>query len=122
MQSASIPADNAPRRRVGAPRTGRPNKSTKTLRDKILGALTKVGGEVWLAKLAMEHPSDFAWLLAKLLPREGVTDLGNYTFIVQQLHVPAAPIPGVLNSPIAAHIDLTARRLGGGGPVIEAEQ
>ncbi len=41
------------------------------------------------------------------------------TFIVQQFAIPAEPIPGVQNSPIAAHI-APSRRLSGPGEVIEA--
>lgn len=41
------------------------------------------------------------------------------TFIVQQLAIPAEPIPGVTNSPIEAHIALS-RRPSGPGEVVDA--
>jgi hypothetical protein len=54
------------------PGPGRPkgsqNKVTTALRDMILGALDRVGGEEYLAKLAIENSSAFASLVAKVLP------------------------------------------------------
>src|SRR5262249_48801818 len=54
------------------PGAGRPpgaaNKITKQLKDMILGALDRVGGEEYLAKLAIENSSAFSSLLGKVLP------------------------------------------------------
>ena len=51
---------------------GRPkgsvNKTTKALKDMILGALDRVGGEEYLATLAMENSSAFSGLIGKVLP------------------------------------------------------
>src|SRR6516165_4300012 len=51
---------------------GRPpgslNKTTLKLREAILSALDKVGGDEYLAKLAIENSSAFAGLLGKVLP------------------------------------------------------
>jgi len=51
---------------------GRPpgslNKTTLKLREAILSALDKVGGDEYLAKLAIENSSAFASLLGKVLP------------------------------------------------------
>jgi hypothetical protein len=56
----------------GAAGPGRPvgslNKTTKALKDMILGALDRVGGEKYLAKLAIENSSAFASLVGKVLP------------------------------------------------------
>jgi hypothetical protein len=56
----------------GAAGPGRPpgsvNKTTKALKDMILGALDRVGGEKYLAKLAIENSSAFAGLVGKVLP------------------------------------------------------
>ena len=55
----------------GNPR-GRPkgskNKMSTALREQILGALDRVGGEEYLARLAIENSSAFAGLLARVLP------------------------------------------------------
>jgi len=52
--------------------SGRPkgavNKTTKALKDMILGSLDRVGGEEYLARLAIENSSAFASLLGKVLP------------------------------------------------------
>jgi hypothetical protein len=51
---------------------GRPpgslNKTTLKLKEAILSALDKVGGDDYLAKLAIENSSAFAGLLGKVLP------------------------------------------------------
>jgi len=52
--------------------SGRPpgslNKTTLRLKEAILGALDKVGGEDYLARLADENSSAFASLLKSVLP------------------------------------------------------
>jgi hypothetical protein len=57
---------------------GRPpgslNKTTLKLREAILSALDKVGGDEYLAKLAIENSSAFASLLGKVLPTQLATD------------------------------------------------
>jgi hypothetical protein len=57
---------------------GRPpgslNKTTLKLREAILSALDKVGGDEYLAKLAIENSSAFASLLGKVLPTQLTTD------------------------------------------------
>ena len=49
---------------------GSPNKATKALKDMILGALDKLGGEEYLVKLATETPTAFATLLGKVMPTQ----------------------------------------------------
>jgi len=55
-----------------APGPGRPpgvqNKTTVVLKQAILNALDKVGGEDYLARLAVENSSAFASLLKSVLP------------------------------------------------------
>ena len=57
---------------------GRPpgslNRTTLKLREAILAALDQVGGERYLAKLAIENSSAFASLLAKILPSQIAAD------------------------------------------------
>jgi hypothetical protein len=54
------------------PGPGRPkgakNKTTLALREAILAALDRVGGEEYLAKLAIENSSAFSSLLKSVLP------------------------------------------------------
>ena len=47
---------------------GSKNKTSAALREQILAALDRVGGEEYLAKLALENSSAFASLLGKILP------------------------------------------------------
>jgi hypothetical protein len=47
---------------------GTPNKTTAALKDAILNAFNKVGGEDYLVMLAEKDPKTFAMLLAKVLP------------------------------------------------------
>lgn len=47
---------------------GVPNKVTKQLKDMILGALDKSGGEAYLVKQAGENPTAFLTLVGKVLP------------------------------------------------------
>jgi hypothetical protein len=49
---------------------GVPNKTTAALKDLILGALDKAGGEAYLVRLAKTHPAVFATLLGKILPTQ----------------------------------------------------
>ena len=44
------------------------NKATVELRDMILNALDKVGGEEYLARQAVENPGPFMTLVGKVLP------------------------------------------------------
>lgn len=66
-----VPAPK-PRPRPPAAGMGRvkgvPNKNTKMLKDMIMGALDKAGGEKWLLKLAKNEPKAFAGLLGRVLP------------------------------------------------------
>jgi len=56
-----------PRAGAGRP-PGAKNKTTLALREAILSALDKVGGDEYLARLAVENSSAFASLLGKVLP------------------------------------------------------
>jgi hypothetical protein len=54
----------------GGRRKGIPNKNTKALKDMILGALEKSGGEQYLLTQAHDNPVAFMGLIAKVLPKE----------------------------------------------------
>jgi hypothetical protein len=50
------------------------NKQTKALKDMILGALSDVGGQAYLARQAEENPGPFLALVGKVLPTTLTTD------------------------------------------------
>src|SRR6516162_2279162 len=54
---------------AGRPK-GAKNKTTLQLREAILAALDQVGGQHYLAKLAIENSSAFSSLLGKILPTQ----------------------------------------------------
>lgn len=54
---------------LGRP-SGTPNKTTKALKDMILGALDAAGGEEYLQKQALENPTAFLTLIGKVLPTQ----------------------------------------------------
>ncbi|NTU49574.1 MAG: hypothetical protein HGA87_01525 [Desulfobulbaceae bacterium] len=47
---------------------GVPNKTTKALKDMILGALDGAGGQEYLKTQAKENPGSFMTLIGKVLP------------------------------------------------------
>jgi hypothetical protein len=49
---------------------GSGNKDTKAIRDMIVGALSDVGGQEYLARQAEENPVAFMGLVAKVLPMQ----------------------------------------------------
>ena len=49
---------------------GSQNKVTKALKEMILAALDKAGGEAYLVKQAKEIPAPFMTLLGKVLPAD----------------------------------------------------
>ncbi len=51
-------------------RKGVPNKVTAALKDTILGALDRAGGEAYLARQADANPAAFLTLLGKVLPTQ----------------------------------------------------
>lgn len=53
---------------------GTPNKENKALREMILGALDRAGGEEYLAQQALENPGPFLTLIGKVLPTTLVGD------------------------------------------------
>jgi len=55
-------------RKTGGRKKGTPNKVNAELKDMILGALNKSGGEGYLVKQAKENPTAFLSLVGKVLP------------------------------------------------------
>lgn len=54
---------------------GVPNKLSKTIKEMILGALSDVGGQEYLAKKAKSHPVAFLALIGRVIPTEIKGDL-----------------------------------------------
>lgn len=57
-------------RKGGGRKKGVPNKTTKALKDMILGALDEAGGQEYLVKQAKINPQAFMGLIGKVLPTE----------------------------------------------------
>ncbi len=79
-------------RKKGGPKTGgrkkgTVNKNTKALKDMILGALDKKGGETYLMQQAEENPTAFLTLIGKVLPTTLAGDSdAPPTFCVKVIH------------------------------------
>lgn len=54
----------------GGSRKGKPNKETKALREMILAALDRAGGERYLFEQAKQNPNAFMTLIGKVLPTQ----------------------------------------------------
>lgn len=54
----------------GGSRKGKPNKVTKELKEMILNALDKAGGEDYLMEQAEKSPAAFMTLIGKVLPMQ----------------------------------------------------
>ena len=66
----------------GGSRKNIPNKSTKALKDMILGALSKAGGEDYLKRQAEANPGPFMALVGKVLPLQ-LTGDANAPIVLQ---------------------------------------
>ena len=62
---------------MGRPK-GVPNKATKALKEMILVALDKAGGEAYLLSQAENNPVAFMTLIGKVLPSEIQAQLDAY--------------------------------------------
>ena len=76
-----------PRAGMGRPK-GAKNKTTKALKEMILGALEDVGGQAYLAKQAEENPGPFMTLIGKVLPMSIKGDIAH-TLTSRVVEVPA---------------------------------
>lgn len=59
---------------------GKPNKTTKALKEMILGALADAGGQAYLVKQAQLNPAAFMTLLGKVLPMQIKADVAHSVF------------------------------------------
>lgn len=73
---------------------GSQNKLTKALKDMILAALDRAGGEDYLVKQAEANPTAFLTLVGKVLPLQlaGGLDLNAKITRLETVIVPA-PVP-----------------------------
>jgi len=67
-----------------------------------------------------KNNAPFMSLLAKCLQQDDGAHDASITFVVRQLNVTAQPVPGVLASPIAAHVQ-PPRLVSNGGEVIDVQ-
>lgn len=88
---------------------------SRDIRVQVLTALNFVGGVKYLARQAEKNPSAFLALVGKCLQQDDGTNDRVTNFVVQQLVIHGQPVPGVLASPIAAHIAPPLRLVGNGG-------
>ena len=58
------------RPKFGGRQAGTPNKTTKLLKDAIMGAFEHAGGEAYLLTIAQNDPKTFVGLLGRVLPTE----------------------------------------------------
>lgn len=74
--------------RPGAGRKkGVPNKTTTQLKEAILNAFDKAGGQKYLVRIAEEDPRTFCTLLGKVLPTTLAGDPENPVQVVPVLNV-----------------------------------
>ena len=63
---------------------GAPNKTTKAVKDMILTALDKAGGEDYFFQQAQANPTAFMTLVGKVLPQD-TTITGNITQTITKI-------------------------------------
>lgn len=71
---------------------GAQNRTTAAMKDAILGALDRVGGESYLAEIARKDHKTFCALLGKLVPRD-LTDEAEGPIVVQIRKLGDQPSP-----------------------------
>ena len=123
-----MPAATTPKRRGRKPGSVVPlsaNAVNRELRAMWMTSLNFVGGVKYLNWLAKKHPSVYMQGLARLIKTGDSGTMGDdsgITFVVQQINVTAAPVPGVLASPVAAHVHPQLRLAAAGGEVVDVEE
>ena len=130
MSEASIPADGVERKRgrrvPPKKKPGQKNKVSratisKDIRLQVLTALNFVGGVQFLVRQARkQNNAPFMALLAKCLQQDDGSDQGGIKFVIQQVSINAQPVAGVLNSPVAGHVQ-PLKLVANGGEVIDVE-
>jgi hypothetical protein len=60
----------ATKRKTGGRTKGTPNKINAAVKEAIIGAFNKVGGETYLVDIAKSDPKTFCMLLGKVMPTQ----------------------------------------------------
>lgn len=105
------------------PKKGRTTKAqvSAEIRLQMLTALNFVGGVQFLVRQARKkNNTAFMALLGKCLVQEDGTGDQAVTFVVQTTNILAAPVAGVLSSPIAGHVT-PPRLVAQGGDIVDME-
>ena len=76
--------------KTGGRKKGSLNRRTFEVKQMLLSSLTEVGGTKFFIKLAREHPTVYASLLGKLIPREVVAEVNNSDALIQRIHAARA--------------------------------
>ena len=73
--------------KTGGRKKGTPNKTTKALKEAVMGAFEQAGGEKYLTKIAEDDPKTFCSLLGRILPTEmkGELDLKTHMVIIKDM-------------------------------------
>ena len=69
-------APGSPRSPNAGRKKGVPNRSTRAIRDMVMGALDDAGGQRYLAEQAKANPVAFLGLLRATMPKDVVVDAG----------------------------------------------
>lgn len=64
-------------RKTGGRKKGTPNKFPSTIKEMIINALDKAGGEEYLLQQALSNPTAFLTLIGKVLPTQITGDPTN---------------------------------------------
>lgn len=64
-------------KKTGGRKKGSKNKITRDLKEMVLGALDKAGGQEYLVAQAEKNPTAFLTLIGKILPMQIGGDAGN---------------------------------------------
>ena len=81
----------APGNKAGGRPPGVQNTYTKTIKDMVAKALEMVGGENYLAMVAVTQPAAFVGLVGKTMPLQPIGDAGMAEFIVTERRVIKPP-------------------------------
>lgn len=82
------------------------------IRDMAAGALEQAGGMQYLLQVARKNPNAFLRLISQFIQNDTAVNAAGLNIIVQQINIgTAGPVPGVLASPITAHIAHTPEPL-----------
>jgi len=101
-------------RKTGGRRPGSLNKDNADIRAMVLGALSDVGGQAYLAECAIQNPSSFLMLVAKVMPTQLVGNNENPVALSFQWAAAAATAAHtVIEHSVDADVDT---------PVIEANE